>query len=54
MTRLLRRSGLIWTACAAGWLVLGYITGLASAYLVGVGCLTMAVRFYNMASAYKE
>ena len=54
MKRLLRLSGLIWTACSAGWLVLGYITGLDIAYIVGVGCLAAAALFYNMGGDYND
>ena len=53
MKRLLRMGSLIWTACSAGWFVLGYVTGLTQAYMTGVGCLAVAALFYNMGGDYK-
>jgi len=35
----------IWTACSAGWLVIGYVTGVEMAYAVGVGCGCMSALF---------
>jgi hypothetical protein len=33
---------LIWTANAAGWFVIAYITGLVEAGLVSLGCVIVA------------
>jgi hypothetical protein len=54
MNNILRVGGLIWTACGAAWLVLGYITQIETAYIVGVGCLAAAALFYNMGGDYND
>lgn len=42
----LKIGSLIWTGCAAGWLVLGIVTGLAECYIVGLGCAVMSYLFH--------
>ena len=37
---------LIWTACAAGWAVLAYVTGMVECGIVALACLGMAA-FFN-------
>lgn len=32
----------VWTACAACWFVMAYVTGLPEPLLVGLGCLAVA------------
>jgi hypothetical protein len=54
MNNILRVGGLIWTACGAAWLVLGYITQVETAYIVGVGCLAAAALFSHMGSTYND
>lgn len=37
--------GLIWTGCAASWLVLGITFDIPSAFVVGLGCIAAACAF---------
>ena len=49
MDKWLKIGSLIWTGCAAGWLVLGIVTGLVECYIVGLGCAVMSYLFHAVA-----
>jgi hypothetical protein len=42
MSAFFKYGSFIWTASGAGWLVLGVVTGLVEAYVVGLGCCACA------------
>ena len=42
MRRVFRYGSYVWTASGAGWLVLGVVTGVEMAYVVGLGCCACA------------
>lgn len=46
--------GLIWTGCAAAWLVLGVVTGLPECYLVGLGCIAVSYAFHKIGESMNE
>lgn len=39
-----------WTACSAGWLVLGIVTGLPEAYATAIGCAGCAALWHLVQS----
>lgn len=49
MKTIFKYGSYIWTACGAGWLVIGLATGVVEGYVVGVGCLAMAGLFLTCA-----
>jgi len=49
MTRLWRYGSYVWTSAAAGWFVLGYVTGLEVCYVVGLACCGTAFVWLSLA-----
>jgi hypothetical protein len=52
MKRVLTSGAYIWTACGAGWIVIGGVTGIDIAIGVGIGCVAMAGAFLIMSDAW--
>lgn len=42
MSGLLKGGGYVWTACAAGWLVIGIVHDNPAAFALGLACIGMS------------